>query len=87
MTRRQLNSMIKLKNIKSNDTIIECDIYPEDSLQAGHIVVDKKSRELKKYNLPKNYEWCKKHVYHAKDKLLEYIKLDNIPDEKLIKWC
>ena len=39
MIRRQMNSMVRLKNIKKSDGTIECDIYPEDSTLPGHVVV------------------------------------------------
>ena len=78
--------MVKLKNIKKNNSLIECDILPEDSLQSGHIVVDVISAEVQEYSLPKGYEWCRNHVNHAKDKLVELSTENNIPDEKLVMW-
>ena len=78
--------MIKLKNIKSNNSIIECDIYPEDSKQLGHMSIDTNTKELIDYKLPDGYEWCKSHVHHARNKLVEFIETDEIPKEKLIMW-
>lgn len=78
--------MIKLKNIQINNSVIECDIYPEDSLQAGHIVVDVETKELKESKLPVGYEWCRNHVNHAKMKLLEFADLKKLPKEKVIMW-
>lgn len=78
--------MIKLKNIQINNSVIECDIYPEDSLQAGHIVVDTETKAVRELKLPIGYEWCKNHANHAKNKLLEFIEIEKIPEEKLIMW-
>ena len=48
--------MVKLKNLKKNERIGECDIFPEDSSNAGHIVVDLESEELKDFSLPDGYD-------------------------------
>ena len=79
--------MIRLKNIKKSNHIIESDILPENSKMCGHIVVNLKTNELEKFVLPEGYEWCRKHVNHAKDKLIELSKQEIIPEEKLIMWC
>ena len=78
--------MIRLKNIKRNDSVIECDIIPEDSKRTGHAVVDIHSGSLKEYTLPAGYEWCRNHVNHAQTELLKLSKEKEIPDEKLIMW-
>ena len=51
--------MVRLKNIKKNDSIIEYDVLPETSTNAGHIVVDMKSGELKDYSSPVVFLWRK----------------------------
>ena len=38
--------MVRLKNIAIKDAVIECDIYPEDSAQAGRVSVDMESKKL-----------------------------------------
>lgn len=78
--------MVRLKNIKKSSSVIECDFIPEDSLQSGHIVVDIISDEIKECVYPDGYEWCKNHVIHAKNKLIELSTKDSIPDEKLVMW-
>lgn len=78
--------MVKLKNLKKNERIGECDIFPEDSSNAGHIVVDLESGELKDFSLPDGYEWCVKHAQHAGSKLVELLSEDNIPKEYLMMW-
>ena len=79
--------MVRLRNIKKNDYIIESDILTEDSQKLGHVIVDIKSGELKEFDLPEGYEWCTNHVNHAKDKLIEMSKQNSFPEEKLIMWC
>lgn len=81
-----MNSMIKLKNLRKNDSIGECDIFPEDSRKAGHIVVNLNSEELEEISLPKGYEWCKNHAYHAAKNLVTLLKMDDIPEEYLVMW-
>lgn len=78
--------MIKLKNLKKNDSLVECDIIPEDSDKAGHLVVDLKSNKTLKYDLPDGYEWCRSHVKHASDVLIRLSKEDSFPEEKLVMW-
>ena len=36
----------KIENIAIRDTVIECDIHPENSAQPGRISVDMKSKKL-----------------------------------------
>lgn len=81
-----MNSMVKLKNIKKNNMLIECDIVPEDSTEYGHVTVAIDTEELKSYSLPNGYEWCRNHVSHAQTALLEMVNSGIIPDEKLVKW-
>ena len=78
--------MLKLKNIKRNNRVIECDIIPEDSKQKGNVVVDIASGNLREYSLPEGYEWCRNHVNHAQIELLKLSREKNMPDEKLVMW-
>lgn len=78
--------MIKLKNLKKNGSLIECDIIPEDSKESGHIVVNMDSKEIKAFILPKGYEWCISHLHHAKRKLIELSKDDELSQEYLVMW-
>jgi hypothetical protein len=80
--------MIKLKNIVINDNHLSCTIIPEDSRDSGYLEIDLNNNELVKTLLPKGYEWCKKHVQHAKQYLLNIIGEEkSIPREKTIMWC
>lgn len=78
--------MLKLRNIKRNETVIECDIIPEDSNHAGHMIVDMDSGNIQEYSLPDGYEWCRNHVNHAQTELLKLSREKDIPGEKLVMW-
>lgn len=78
--------MIKLKNIVKNENVIHCDIIPEDSVSCGSLLYDIDSDEIKSYSLPNGYEWCKKHIIHAKDALREMVSSNQLQKEKLIMW-
>ena len=49
MIRRQLNFMVRLKNIERNSNIIECDIIPEDSIESGHVSVQNRFKKNRKF--------------------------------------
>lgn len=78
--------MVRLKNIKKTDDLIECDIIPEDSENVGHVVVDYKKEKLIDYSLPIGYEWCTSHVRHAYDNLIELSKREKLPSTWLVMW-
>lgn len=86
MKRRHQNSMIKLKNIKINDTVAFCDIYPEDSQNKGFIKVDLKFKNIVEFVLPEGYEWCQNHLQHACIELIELSKAENNVQEKTLIW-
>lgn len=78
--------MVKLKNLKKNNTTIESDIIPEDSANSGHIVVDLDQGITIDYSLPEGYEWCINHVNHAKNKLIELAKEEHLSEQYLVMW-
>lgn len=86
MIRRRASSMVRLKNLKKNNNIGECDIFPEDSSQPGHIGVDLKTGDLREYSLPIGYEWCVNHAYHAGKRLTELLHKEEVPEEYLTMW-
>ena len=83
---RLVNFMIKLRNIKKNNNVLECDIFPEDCKDKGHLIIEINSEKVVTCELPEGYEWCTNHIAHAKYKLLEMAKDGFIPKEKLIMW-
>lgn len=78
--------MVKLKNIRIDDNIACCDIYPEDSKTNGTLEVNIKNEDILKYSLPEGFEWCSNHLYHAKDALVKMVSEQEIPKEKTIMW-
>ena len=78
--------MILLKNIRIEGSVIKSDIYPEDCSDAGRIIVDTQTGEIKDYYLPTGYEWCKRHLLHAKRELVAIAKSYDIPEKKIIMW-
>lgn len=69
--------MVRLVNIQMNGEKAECDIFPENSLQAGHIVIDAKTGDLLDYVLPEGYE-LRSYVSHARSRLFDIIKQGSI---------
>ena len=78
--------MIRLKNIRKNNNIIECEIFPEDCKENGYLSVEIDSEEIVKYELPIGYEWCTNHIAHAERELLDMAKNNNVQKEKTIIW-
>lgn len=78
--------MIKLKNIMIEENIAKCEIVPEDSKNAGRLEVDLVTKMITECSLPIGYEWCKNHVAHAKEYLLNVSKSRDIPTNKMIMW-
>ena len=66
--------MVRLVNIQLNGETAECDIFPENSLQAGHVVIDAKTGDLLDYVLPEGYEAGMSYVSHARSRLFDIIK-------------
>lgn len=76
--------MIKLKNIKINNGVIECDIFPEDCKIAGNLAFDTVKQNVT-YTLPDGYEWCKNHISHAVNALLEMVRVAEFQD-RIVMW-
>jgi len=78
--------MIKLKNIKIEGKVLECFFIPEDSREKGKLIVSIPDGKILKCEYPKGYEYCKNHIEHAIDVILEMEKKGEFPEEKLIMW-
>ena len=80
--------MIKLKNIKIEHNVVKSEIILEDCKEIGKIEIDLTGRKILNSVVPTGYEWCKKHLEHARDYLIEIAESKTkIPSEKLIMWC
>lgn len=80
--------MIELKNIKIDENVVKCEIYPEDSKTSGYIEVDVSGDKIINCALPPGYEWCKNHLEHAKRYIVKNFKeIKMIPlSEKVLMW-
>ena len=78
--------MIRLKNIRKENDKIMCDAFIEDSPNSVKLVLDISSGEMNDYILPEGYEWCHKHIIHARNALISMIRNNNIAPEKLVMW-
>lgn len=80
--------MILLKNIKINNDIVECDMFPENSKESGHMKLNLKNGEIENYSLPTGFEYCKNHVYKAGNYLIKHIKeiISTPIHEKMLMW-
>ncbi len=79
--------MVKLKSFQVSTDTIMCDIYPEDSIEKGHVEIDKHTRSIVSSSLPKGYDWCLSHIAHAAFYLMDNIGKTEFPNEKIIMWC
>ena len=78
--------MIRLTNIRVENDIINCDVFPEDSVKSGVIKIDVNNNTVSAV-LPEGYEWCKNHVNRAKEFLTKsYASNLELPKEKTIIW-
>lgn len=78
--------MIKLQEIKKSKNKITCTAFIEDCKEKINISLDVANKELLDIELPKDYEWCKKHIYYAKQYLISLIDNVPIPEQKIIMW-
>ena len=78
--------MIKLTNIHRNNDVLLCDGFVEDCSIPIPISFNEKTSELSEYNLPKDYEYCKSHIMHAKNYLKSLSGKDISDNEKIIMW-
>lgn len=77
--------MVNIKNIEKNNDIVKCEIYPEDSKEAGTLSVEL-STEKYQYELPAGYEWCENHAAHAAREIVAMNRDGELPKEKRIMW-
>ena len=79
--------MVLMTNIKKSKDTISCNIYPEESTEAGTITVDYTGAVLD-YVLPRGYEDCYNCIPHASVELANMLNgKSRIMREKLVIWC
>lgn len=77
--------MVRLRNIREINNIIECDFIPEDSKVFGHMKVDRKTGKFVEVSYPPGYEWCTSYTFHAKQHLLSY-NPGECPEKAMLMW-
>ena len=75
--------MIRLRNIKNNGKVIQCDFLVEDSVECGRLVIDIVT-ERAEYTIPEGYERCEYHIRKAHRYLLD--NQDDLPSIRNIVW-
>ena len=76
-----------MTNIKKSMDTISCNIYPEESVEAGSMTVDNTGAILD-YVLPKGYEDCYSCITHASSELVNMLNgKTKFIREKLVIWC
>lgn len=78
--------MIRLKNIRKQNSIITCDAYIEDCKEPVTFSMNADDPESFSVELPEGYEWCKSHVFCAKRFLASLANAERIPEQKTIAW-
>lgn len=78
--------MVKLKNIKKSNGLIQADYYPEDSLEFGFIKLDCSTGEVVESQEIEKYDPIGMYRYHAINCLQELSKQTNIPENYIRMW-
>ena len=76
--------MLLLKNIRIGNGKAEADFYPEDSKNAGHIVVSLESKEIISCVDAPGYG--ESYRGHAKQNLIKMAKENNKAKERKVMW-
>lgn len=76
--------MVILRNIKLNNTGIECDYNPEKSDKWGHIALDRNGNENIRFS---DYEYGKQtYAAMTVNKLKHLLETGDIPERTIITW-
>lgn len=76
--------MLRLKNIRINNTTAEADFYPEDDQLFGHIIIALDAEEIATCeNVPGYGESYKTHAMY---RLLQMVKDKDMRTECLVMW-
>ena len=78
--------MLELRNLQRNGNLIEADYYPENSVQAGHIVVDIEQEEILSLIEPEGYENSFMYPSHARNALLRVVQEEKLPAAYKVMW-
>ncbi len=81
--------MVRMKKITYEDKLIKCEIYPEGSETAGHLVYDKEKREVVEYSLPnddKGKPYGYTYIHFAVRELDRIIDSGKTPESATNMW-
>ena len=76
--------MVRIRNIKIEDGVVECDLIPEGSKESCVLYFDSNNGNYS-CELPEGYEYCTTHILKAVNWLKEHIN-ETMPEEKIIMW-
>lgn len=79
-----MTTMLRLRNVKIGSEYAEADFYPEDGQEFGHVVVDLSSWEIAFCAEVPGYGPSYKS--HARQRLVEMSKKNDIRSECLVMW-
>lgn len=80
--------MVRLRNIKRDEKIIEADYFPEGKEDFGHVAVDIKTKEIISVTMAKEDLECYYDTYFgfAARRLRELIDAEELPETCLVMW-
>lgn len=78
--------MLRLKNIKKNDKIIQADYYPEDTMECGFVKINSYSHEILESKLTSYDGVTKTYMSHAATALARLIDSKSLPEERVVMW-
>lgn len=78
--------MVILKNIKRNETTMECDFYPEGDCEYGHMIVDLNSEEIIESSIPEEYDHGLNYKGHTRSALVELSQKEELPEKWIVMW-
>jgi len=78
--------MLKLINIKKNDSFIEAEYIPEASKEVGYLKVDLKTRKISDSRLTSFDDTIAIYRGHAKLALLKLANSDTLPERYPVAW-
>ncbi len=77
--------MLKLKNIKKDNDIISCDVFPEGDNQKGILKYDLLNKSIIELKMPNDYNYLAPYIVYA-TRYFDKTDLEKIPKEKTFMW-
>ena len=77
--------MVRLKNIRKNNSFITCDAYFEGCKEPVKLHYSVEEKSFLPFHFPKGYEYCKSHARFARD-YFESLGDEDPPSSMTIMW-